>query len=75
MILGSVGLGLSIVAALAEGMGGSVSYRHENGWTQFIVSVPLVLDETLTSLRPIGSDSVATGLIEIAGDEPYQAAA
>ncbi|MDH3470204.1 MAG: HAMP domain-containing histidine kinase [Acidimicrobiia bacterium] len=75
MVLGAVGLGLSIVAALTKGMGGDVSYRHENGWTEFIVSVPLVLDETLTSLKPIGSDSVGTGLIEIAGDEPFQAAA
>ena len=37
----SVGLGLSIVKSLAEGMGGSVSYRHESGWTTFDVRLPL----------------------------------
>jgi signal transduction histidine kinase len=42
MVLGSVGLGLSIVSALAEGMGGSVGYSYEDGWAQFHFAVPLV---------------------------------
>lgn len=37
----SVGLGLSIVKSLAEGMGGSVSYRREGGWTTFDIRLPL----------------------------------
>jgi signal transduction histidine kinase len=37
----SVGLGLSIVKSLAEGMGGSVGYRREGGWTTFDVRLPL----------------------------------
>jgi signal transduction histidine kinase len=42
LILGSVGLGLSIVRALAEGMGGAVWYeRTGDGWTAFVVRVPL----------------------------------
>lgn len=41
LVLGSVGLGLSIVRALTEGMGGAVWYERENGWTSFVVRVPL----------------------------------
>jgi len=41
VVPGGVGLGLSIVRALAEGMDGSVSYRRRDGWTEFIVRVPL----------------------------------
>lgn len=42
LVLGSVGLGLSIVRALAEGQGGTVHYERDNGWTQFVVVMPLV---------------------------------
>lgn len=38
---GSVGLGLSIVQALAQGMGGSVRYERTNGETHFTVRLPL----------------------------------
>jgi len=41
LVLGSVGLGLSIVQALAEGMGGAVWYEKDEGWTKFVVRVPL----------------------------------
>ena len=37
----SVGLGLSIVHALALGMGGSISYERHDGDTHFIVRLPL----------------------------------
>jgi signal transduction histidine kinase len=37
----SVGLGLSIVYALVEGMGGSIGYRHADGKTFFTVRLPL----------------------------------
>jgi signal transduction histidine kinase len=37
----SVGLGLSIVHALAQGMGGSVSYERLNEETHFILRLPL----------------------------------
>ena len=40
-VRGSVGLGLSIVHALAQGMGGSVSYRRVNNDTHFAVRMPL----------------------------------
>ncbi len=42
LVLGSVGLGLSIVRALAEGMGGAVHYERSDGWTRFVVVIPLV---------------------------------
>ena len=38
---GGVGIGLSIVRALVEGMGGTIDYARTDGWTQFRVSVPL----------------------------------
>jgi signal transduction histidine kinase len=37
---GSVGLGLSIVKALAEGQGGSISYERVQGWTRFVLRLP-----------------------------------
>ena len=37
----SVGLGLSIVRALADGMAGSVGYERSNGETRFVVTMPL----------------------------------
>lgn len=40
-VRGSVGLGLSIVNALAQGMGGSVSYRRADQETVFAVRLPL----------------------------------
>ncbi|MDH4309003.1 MAG: HAMP domain-containing histidine kinase, partial [Acidimicrobiia bacterium] len=40
-VAGGVGLGLSIVKSLAEGMGGSVGYDRSQGLTRFIVDVPL----------------------------------
>ncbi len=42
LVLGSVGLGLSIVRALAEGQGGAVSYDRRDGWTCFVFTLPLV---------------------------------
>lgn len=44
LVLGSVGLGLSIVRALAEGMGGAVWYERQNGWTKFVVRISLAAD-------------------------------
>jgi len=41
LVLGSVGLGLSIVRALAEGMGGAVWYERSDGWSSFVVRVSL----------------------------------
>jgi len=44
-VAGGVGLGLSIVKSLAEGMGGSVSYEKTPTEGRFIVQVPLAVDQ------------------------------
>jgi signal transduction histidine kinase len=44
-VAGGVGLGLSIVKSLAEGMGGSVSYEKAPGEARFIVRVPLAAEQ------------------------------
>lgn len=44
----SVGLGLSIVHALAQGMGGSISYERINEETHFVLRLPLAGEEEIT---------------------------
>ena len=51
LVLGSVGLGLSIVRALAEGMGGAVWYERRSGWTSFVVRVPVATRPDTTQFR------------------------
>ena len=51
LVLGSVGLGLSIVQALAEGMGGAVWYERDGGWTKFAIRVPLAKVEQQSRFR------------------------
>jgi signal transduction histidine kinase len=51
LVLGSVGLGLSIVQALAEGMGGAVWYERDAGWTKFVVRVPMAKSKTQSRFR------------------------
>lgn len=69
---GGVGLGLSIVRALAEGMSGTVAYERTNGWTRFIVRVPLAVAHPIgvgtagSSLTP----SRAEGSLRIAATSP-----
>ncbi len=48
---GGVGIGLSIVRALVEGMGGTIEYAREGGWTQFRVSVPLAKSQASVIAR------------------------
>lgn len=38
---GGVGIGLSIVRALVEGMGGTIAYQRHDGWSEFQVALPL----------------------------------
>jgi signal transduction histidine kinase len=51
LVLGSVGLGLSIVQVLAEGMGGAVRYERDGGWTKFVIRVPLTKVEQQSRFR------------------------
>ncbi len=72
VVPGGVGLGLSIVKALAEGMGGSVSHTREDGWTNFHVTVPLAapsaVDRSERS-RLVGAPS--GGGFEVSASTPY----
>ncbi len=46
---GSIGLGLTISREMARAMGGDLTYRRVNGWTEFTLSLPLVgVTETST---------------------------
>ncbi|HEX9977208.1 MAG TPA: HAMP domain-containing sensor histidine kinase [Acidimicrobiia bacterium] len=54
LVLGSVGLGLSIVRALAEGMGGAVWYERHNGWTAFVVRIPMATSGEGSRYREAG---------------------
>lgn len=38
---GTIGLGLSVVKILIDGMGGDVQYDHDDGWTYFTFTLPL----------------------------------
>ena len=75
LVLGCVGLGLSIVRALADGMGGSVQYVRANGLTKFVVVMPLVSVGKPTvaplsrSRQPAGY--VAPVSLDIAASQPY----
>ncbi|MEX0826027.1 MAG: HAMP domain-containing sensor histidine kinase [Acidimicrobiia bacterium] len=60
LVLGSVGLGLSIVRALAEGMGGAVWYERREGWTSFVIRIPLAKAETPTMYRESADSGVQT---------------
>lgn len=53
---GGVGIGLSIVRALVEGMGGTIGYAYEKGWTKFRVLVPLA-ESQIVAIAPTGDDT------------------
>jgi signal transduction histidine kinase len=56
---GGVGIGLSIVRALVEGMGGTIGYARQDGWTQFRVCVPLAETQNLgPTLQAVPHDSI-----------------
>jgi signal transduction histidine kinase len=57
----SVGLGLSIVQALAQGMGGSVRYERIRNETHFTLRVPLAAEDGNRDARPIASTRGSTG--------------
>lgn len=40
VVTGSVGLGLFVARSLMEGMGGSLEYLREDGWTRFVARLP-----------------------------------
>jgi signal transduction histidine kinase len=70
---GGVGLGLSIVKALAEGMGGTVEYHRRGGRSEFDVRVPLATAAAAgaTTVRT-GEGVPRSGGFEIAASSPYE---
>ena len=55
LLVGSVGLGLSIVRILAEGMGGGVSYERANEETRFVVVIPLAVAARMAPRQELAS--------------------
>ena len=53
LLMGSVGLGLSIARSLAQTMGGEIRFVRASGWTNFEVSLPL-RDPDALGQRPDG---------------------
>ena len=62
---GGVGLGLSIVRALTEGMGGSVTYQRHNNWTRFHIRLPLTRQPAMAGAATAPPDG-----LEIAASSP-----
>ena len=49
---GTVGLGLAVVKILTTGMGGDIRYERDEGWTRFVVSLPLAgADDAVEPVR------------------------
>jgi signal transduction histidine kinase len=71
VVPGGVGLGLSIVKALVEGMGGTVSYHRRNGWTEFEVRVPLAVPKQVAHASR-GTQEAPVAAMEIAASSPYK---
>ena len=70
---GGVGLGLSIVKALAEGMGGTIAHARRDGRTEFSMRVPLATAAAAgaTAVRT-GEGSPRGGGFEVAASTPYE---
>ncbi len=54
---GTVGLGLAVARILANGMGGGIRYERDEGWTRFVLELPLAQTQPAaseTEERPVG---------------------
>ncbi len=69
-VTGSVGLGLSIVQALLQGMGGSITHARTEGKTIFAVRLPLALDlETHHAFLTHPPEEQAAAMASLSSDE------
>jgi len=69
---GGVGLGLSIVKALAEGMGGTVGYARRDGRTEFALRVPLATAASAgATMVRTGEGTPRSGGLQVAASNPY----
>lgn len=67
----SVGLGLSIVKSLTDGMGGSVKYERAEGRTRFLVRLPLTTADTPGN--GAGAETTAAALLSHAVADEHSA--
>jgi signal transduction histidine kinase len=58
LLNGSIGLGLSIARSLARTMDGDVSYVRAGGWTNFVLTLPLLDTTDLWDSRPDPADAM-----------------
>ncbi len=62
----SVGLGLAVARQLARLMGGDLVYERENGWTRFVLTLPLANDAVR---RHVAGPPVSSTLLSVALSE------
>ncbi len=60
----SVGLGLAVARDLARLMGGDIAYRRVAGWTEFVLTLPLVEDEPQSESDQVPAHSSADVLVD-----------
>jgi signal transduction histidine kinase len=58
LLNGSIGLGLSIARSLARTMDGDVTYVRAGGWTNFVLTLPLLDTADLWDSRPKRGDAM-----------------
>jgi signal transduction histidine kinase len=58
LLNGSIGLGLSIARSLARTMDGDVTYVRAGGWTNFVLTLPLLDTSDLWEHKPNPQDSL-----------------
>jgi signal transduction histidine kinase len=58
LLNGSIGLGLSIARSLARTMNGDVTYVRAGGWTNFVLTLPLLDTTGLWEHRPTAQDAL-----------------
>ncbi len=58
LLNGSIGLGLSIARSLARTMNGDVSHVRAGGWTNFVLTLPLLDTTDLWSHKPQAHDAL-----------------
>lgn len=52
----SIGLGLAVSRKLAQLMGGNLTYRRVNGWSEFPLELPLAPNDRIPALTSSSGD-------------------
>jgi len=56
LTIGTIGMGLAVVKILATGMGGDIRYERDDGWTRFVLSIPIAGGSAPTEVAPVRED-------------------